>query len=330
MIPRTRKVVAAHSSSPHNLCLLGSSGREPGSTLSLRRHAGICFILIFLLLAAFVGGLAASPTSPAADWVVVVPVANMYSSATENADVVSQAILGSDVVVLEKHHKWAKVRTNDQYTGWMPLRDLRKSSAPYGATGHMVQVESLFANLYGETDVTQHQPVMTVPFETQLEAIDDAPGNNGRWLEVRLPDGRMAWIQRSDTVRDPKPLTIEQSIELAKRFLGLPYLWGGGSSYGYDCSGFTQMLVRSRGVIMPRDADLQAAWQGMEVIERKDLREGDLLFFGSGPDKITHTAMYIGNGEIIHATTHGHPMIQISRLDDEPWTRILVACRRVK
>jgi len=66
------------------------------------------------------------------------------------------------------------------------------------------------------------------------------------------------------------------------------------------------------------------------VIERKDLKAGDLLFFGSGPDKICHTAMYIGDGEIIHATTHGQPVIQIIRLDDQPWTRILVACRRVK
>ena len=298
--------------------------------MSLRRHACSRFIHIFLFLTASVVTLAASPAAPTADWVVIVPVANMYSSATENTDVVSQAILGSNVAVLEKRHKWAKIRTDDQYTGWMPLRDLRKSSAPYAAPGHAVQVESLFANLYRETDVTQYQPAITLPFETQLEAIDDAPGNNARWLEVRLPDGRMAWIQRGDVVRDPKPLTIEQSIELAKRFLGFPYLWGGRSSYGYDCSGFTQMLVRSRGINMPRDADLQAAWNGVENVDRKDLRAGDLLFFGASTDKITHTGMYIGNGEFIHDTTHDHPMIQISRLDDQPWTRILVACRRVK
>jgi gamma-D-glutamyl-L-lysine dipeptidyl-peptidase len=155
---------------------------------------------------------------------VVVAVADMYSSAAEDTDVVSQAILGSNVVVLEKRHKWARVRTNDGYTGWMPLRELRKASASYGAPGHVVQVQNLFANVYQETDVTEHQPVITVPFETHLEAIDDAPGNNQRWLEVRLPDGRTGWIQRSDVVRDPKPLTIEKSIALAKRFLGLPYL----------------------------------------------------------------------------------------------------------
>jgi cell wall-associated NlpC family hydrolase len=160
--------------------------------------------------------------------------------------------------------------------------------------------------------------------------VAEGKGNNAGWLQVRLPDQRIAWIQSGDINRDPQPLTIAQSIALAKRFLGLPYLWGGRSSYGYDCSGFTQMLVRSRGITMPRDADLQAAWEGVEAVDRKDLRAGDLLFFGSGGGKITHTAMYIGGGEFIHATTHDHPVVQISRLDDQPWTRILVACRRIK
>jgi gamma-D-glutamyl-L-lysine dipeptidyl-peptidase len=219
----------------------------------------------------------------------------------------------------------------------MPIADLRKwtGANPYGSQGHAVQVESLFANVYRESSVTQHAPLLTLPFESKLELAAaemerDKKDDQGRWLEVVLPDGRDAWIQRSDIMRDADALTIEQSIELAKRFLGLPYLWGGRSSYGYDCSGFTQMLMRSRGINMPRDADLQAAWDGVTTVERDDLRAGDLLFFGASADKITHTGMYIGDGEFIHATTHGHPVVQISRLDDQPWTRILVACRRVK
>lgn len=320
----------ATSPSPYDPYPCRDIKRKYRSKLPLRRHGCSGLILIFLFLTASFDAFAANQASPSSDWVVAVAVANMYSSATESSDVVSQAILGSNVALLEKHHKWAKVRTADQYTGWIPLRDLRKSNPPYGIPGRVVQVQNLFANVYREKDVTEHQPVITVPFETHLEAIDGAPGNDERWLEIRLPNGRTGWIQRSDVIRDPQPLTIEESIALAKRFLGLPYLWGGRSSFGYDCSGFTQMLVRSRGIVMPRDADLQAAWSGMQVIERKDLRAGDLLFFGSGPDEITHTAMYIGDGEFIHATTHNDPVIQISHLNEEPWTRILVACRRVK
>lgn len=295
------------------------------------RHNLLIHIFFAIALVVF---LKNSTLSQAAgpDRVVVVPVANMYSATTEDSDVVSQAIIGSNVVTLEVRGNWARVRTADQYTGWMLGDALRKlgESGTYGRSGQVVQIEGLFANLYSETDVTLHKPVVTVPFETRLEVVAEGKGNNAGWLQVRLPDQRIAWIQSGDINRDPQPLTIAQSIALAKRFLGLPYLWGGRSSYGYDCSGFTQMLVRSRGITMPRDADLQAAWEGVEAVDRKDLRAGDLLFFGSGGGKITHTAMYIGGGEFIHATTHDHPVVQISRLDDQPWTRILVACRRIK
>jgi gamma-D-glutamyl-L-lysine dipeptidyl-peptidase len=264
--------------------------------------------------------------------VVVVPVANMYSGPSENSDVVSQAIYGSNVTLLTARGEWSKIQTDDHYKGWTPSRYLRliQSGDGYATSGPTVQVQSLFANVYHEADVTKHKPVLTLPFSVHLELIDDGKGNSGRWLQVRLPDKRSEWIQSSDVVSNPQPLTIPESIELAKRFLGFPYLWGGRSSFGFDCSGFTQMLVRARGINMPRDADLQAAWDGLVSVERTDLQPGDLLFFGSGPKHVTHTGMYIGDGQFIHDTTNGHPVVQISRLDDQPWTRILVSCRRPK
>ena len=75
---------------------------------------------------------------------------------------------------------------------------------------------------------------------------------------------------------------------------------------------------------------MQAEWSGVSEVQRADLQAGDLLFFGENAKHITHTGMYIGNGEFIHDTTHEHPMVQISKLDDKPWTNILVAARRVK
>jgi len=265
--------------------------------------------------------------------VVVNPVANMYSAPTEESDVVSQAIYGTNVVMEEEKAGWAKVRTADDYTGWMPLASLRPlspSEAAYASVGRVAQVESLFANLYREPDVTKHQPLLTVPFETRLEAVSEQGDEEGGWLAVRLPDGRSAWVQRGDITFDAKPLSIAQAIALSQRFLGLPYMWGGTSSFGYDCSGFVQMLVRRRGVIMPRDADLQANWTGALPVKRKKLQPGDLLFFGESAEKVTHTGMYIGHRKFVHATTHGHPVIQISRLSDQPWRKLLVACRRVK
>ena len=263
---------------------------------------------------------------------VSVPVANMYSRASEDADVVSQAIYGSNLQVLEESAGWAKVRTPDEYSGWIRLETtLRPGDKPPGTNGsRIVQVSSQLANLYRETDVTAHRPVLAVPFETRLEVEREGTGDDAGWFEVRLVDGQKAWIQNGDVDVNPHPLSIPESIALAKRFLGVTYLWGGRSSLGFDCSGFTQMLVRSRGINLPRDADVQAAWSGVVAVDRKHLRPGDLLFFGSAPDHITHTGMYIGRGQFIHDTTHGHPGVQISRLRDQPWTQLLVASRRVK
>jgi len=260
--------------------------------------------------------------------VVLRPAANMYSRASEDSDVVSQAIYGSNVTLLEQKEGWGHIRTFDDYTGWMPLSDLR-SGQPYAAHGRVAEVQSLFAHIYREANVTRHAPVITVPFETRLEVIAE-PADNTRWLEVRLPDDRSGWLQTGDVAFNVKPLSIAEMLALSKRFLGLPYTWGGTSSFGYDCSGFAQMLCRRRGVNLPRDAQPQADWSGVAPVERKDLAPGDLLYFGSSEKHITHTGVYLGEGKFIDATTHETPMVRIDDLNEPYWTRLLVAMRRVK
>jgi cell wall-associated NlpC family hydrolase len=289
------------------------------------------------LFAVLIALLATAAWAKSGVYVVVVPVANMYSGPSDRTDVVSQAIYGSDVNLVVSRGEWSRIQTSDRYKGWVPSRQIRilLTGDGYAKSGPAVQVESLFANIYTEPDITKHKPVVTVPFETRLELVPGAKAKDGKpapegWLQVHLPDLRNAWVQSGDVTADPKLLSIPESIELAKRFLGLPYVWGGRSSFGFDCSGFTQMLLRARGINMPRDADQQAAWKGLTPVNRKDLQPGDLIFFGSSPKEITHTGMYIGEGQFVHDTTNGHPVVQISRLDDEPWTKLLVACRRVK
>ena len=251
----------------------------------------------------------------------------MFSRATSDSDVVSQAILGTNVAVIEADAAWSKIRTPDGYTGWVNTPHLVSTAQPYAAGAGSLEVVSLFAHLYREKSVTKHAPLMTVPFEARLE-----PGTGGdeRWLEVILPDRRSAWVQRGDVLAASPALDVSGMIALSRRFLGLPYTWGGTSSFGYDCSGFTQMLQRRRGVSMPRDAHDQAAWDGVVAVPRDALKPGDLLFFGPTLEKITHTGVYIGEGEFIHATTHEKPVIQISKLSDPHWTKVFISARRNK
>ncbi|MGE5488840.1 MAG: C40 family peptidase [bacterium] len=268
----------------------------------------------------FLAALLATPNA-----VIVKPVANMHAAPSEDAAVVSQAIFGVNIGVLEVQPGWVKIRTPDEYTGWVAQASVLRSAEPYAVEG--VQVESLFANLYREPDVTKHQPLLTLPYEARLEV---ASVRDERWMEVRLPGGATAWVQRGDVSAGRPHASIPELIAFSKRFLGLPYLWGGTSTFGYDCSGFTQMLCRRRGIAIPRDAAPQAHWEGMAAVDRSALEPGDLLYFGSSQEKITHTGMYIGNGEFIHASTHERPVVQIGRVDDPYWAGLFVAARRPK
>ena len=289
-----------------------------------------CLVLPIFLLACF------AVQAQATRFVVSVPVANMFSKPSADVDVVSQAIFSMNVDEVAEQAGWIKIKTpQDGYTGWVSRADLVEvhENAGYATTGEIAEVEELRSHLYREPDVTTQAPLMTLPFEARLQVVQEKPG--GRWLKVELPDQRMAWVQQGDVVlstnggADLAPhMTIPQMVKFSHRFLGLPYTWGGTSSFGYDCSGFVQMLMRQRGYLIPRDADVQAAWSGFEPVKVSKLRAGDVLFFG-GNGKITHTGMFIGHGKFIQATTHEHPVIQISKLDTY-WRNLLVVERRVK
>ena len=98
---------------------------------------------------------------------VIKPVLNMYSSASTDADVVSQAIYGTTVTVLQDTGAWSQIQTPDQYKGWVDSAALlNKPGEPYASGKNVVVVRSLFAHLYRETDVTKHAPLLTVPFES--------------------------------------------------------------------------------------------------------------------------------------------------------------------
>ena len=113
--------------------------------------------------------------------------------------------------------------------------------------------------------------------------------------------------------RSPSP----RRSSLRKRFLGLPYTWGGTSSFGYDCSGFSQMLCRRRGLNMPRDAQPQADWSGVVAGERDRIcSRATCCTSAARTKKITHTGIYMGDGKFINATTHETPMVRIDDLND--------------
>ena len=292
--------------------------------------------LALIALAAAPGAAAPqTPDSPTAA-VVTSAVENMHRRSTDDSDVVSQAILGTNVKLLKKERNadgedWYEIETPDAYTGWIigsALELVKPGAKPYASSGKVFVVNALLANTYREPSVTKHKPVKTAPIGAVLEIVAE---QDERWLETRLPCGTKVWIQRGDGEVREAPWTwprrtVEEMVALSKRFVGLPYTWGGTSPLGFDCSGFVQLIYKMGGIPILRDADIQMEKSGLAEIGKGQEQAGDLVFFGSR--SIGHVGMMIDGDLFINATTSDAPIVQIDRLKDEYWQKIYRGARR--
>lgn len=252
---------------------------------------------------------------------VKVPVTDMREFPQDMSEIVSQAYFSEQVNVIEETLDWTKVETIvDHYQGWVKSNQLCHKQNDFYENGYTTaQVNRCMAHLYHVPN-TIYGPILTLPFESILKIIAFGNDNNSRWIKVLTVDGREAFIQRGDITLNQSTITRDQIVLFSSQFLGLPYTWGGRSSFGYDCSGFVQMLYRQMGVYLPRDSKDQVKWEGLASIEISDMLPGDLIFFGLGEDKIGHTGMYIGYDQFIHATVaENAPYIHISNLSDPEW-----------
>jgi gamma-D-glutamyl-L-lysine dipeptidyl-peptidase len=195
----------------------------------------------------------------------------------------------------------------------------------------VAEVTSLMANLYRDADVTTARPKAQAPLGTRLEVVKPAEDPQKRWVTVRLPSGENAFVQSGDVrlgeAGGPRSRGSEADlVATARRFSGVPYLWGGMSVQGIDCSGLTSRVYAVNGIELPRDADMQFDDPRARPVERADLRPGDLVFFGQ--KKITHVGIYAGDGRFINATTHARPDVHEESLDDPYWTALYRGARR--
>ena len=262
--------------------------------------------------------------------VVIDTVANLYRQPDHTVDLVTQAILGTTLSILDDQAGWYYVLMPDHYQGWIEAANVRlyaPGEAPYASTGRVAQAASLFVFVYHEPSVTSRTPAQRATIGARLEVLEREEG----WVRVALPDRSSGWVQRGDVrllragAHQPRR-SVAAVIATAKRFLGVPYLWGGSTPLGIDCSGFTQLVYHLNGVSLLRDADIQYTQPGLTPVAQADLQPGDLLFFGG--ERITHTGMYIGRGRFIHCTTYLRPVVQISRLDEPHWTGLYQGARR--
>lgn len=239
------------------------------------------------------------------------PVVNMYTSPSENTGLASQVIYGEKVIVLENQDRFYKIESEDGYQGWVLKNTILEKE---NIKGSFYSVKNLSAHIYRVKDTAPFPPIMTLSYGSMVKVLDTKPE---RWIPIELIDGEKAFIQRGDLELNPKILSSDEVCELSKRFFEVPYTWGGKSSFGYDCSSFLQMLYKHLGLILPRDAYLQAESSLLVSVEKKDLKPGDLLYFGE--TRIYHNGLYLGDNKFIHATVSlGGPKVAIRELSTFP------------
>jgi len=270
--------------------------------------------------------------------VVTAAVQDLYVRPDETSSVDDQVILGERVEILEDAAGFARVRTAAGEVAWIPESALRRGDAPAPAGAEVVRVTSNFAHIYATPSFTKQKPLLTAPVGAEMAFSDFLEGKEGEkysWVRVVLPDGRVGFVARTDVALVPfeenLPLrSPSEWLAFGRRFLGAPYMWGGTTPLGFDCSGLVQRIFREHGVLLKRNS-YEQAFQDPQLIpvSLEALRPGDLLFFGT-EDRIDHEAMWLGDGTVLQSTRHGVPGVQVTPFDSPFLKPLFRYARRLK
>lgn len=242
------------------------------------------------------------------------PVTDMRKEPNNSSSVVSQTFLGEEVHLNKEENGWHLITTSDGYQGWVLSSSILSRKDPYDPS---LKTSRPSAHLYATPSMYQG-PFCTIPYGTLLEKVEEI---NHEWFHVLLPDQTSCYIRCGDVTSIFSIRTKEDLIPFSQLFLNLPYTWGGRSSFGFDCSGFVQMLYKEIGISLPRDAYQQISAPQLFAVPLEDIQPGDLIFFGASHEKITHVGMYIGENCFIHTSIkENKPWLRISSLSDFNWS----------
>jgi cell wall-associated NlpC family hydrolase len=239
-------------------------------------------------------------------------VANLRSRPSHPAQLATQALLGMPLEVLKKNSGWYLVQTPNDYISWVDGGGLVLMTANE-FNEWKTSPKIIYLNTYG---FSYREPSASSQTITDLVAgnILTLKDTEGSYYKVEYPDGRIAFVSRAEAKPfDEWKTSIEATrqglVETAKTMLGAPYLWGGTSTKGMDCSGFTKTIYFLNGWIIPRDASQQVhAGKTVDTSNGfENLVPGDLLFFGrpataTTERSVVHVGMWIGNNEFIHSS----------------------------
>jgi cell wall-associated NlpC family hydrolase len=230
---------------------------------------------------------------------IIAPVADMRPEPDPSIGIDTQLLHGAAVAVLDDMEGWLFVQAEaDRYCGWVAASAVTARGAPPEVPTHRIAMPRSF--VYPAPDMKLPQ----VSALTMGATVHVTGAATTRGTHYALLANGMAMVERHLV---PVDVMFGDPVHLAESLLHTPYLWGGASAFGIDCSGLVQLIHAMCGLLLLRDTDMQAATAGIEIA-RTDLKRGDLVFWKG------HVAICRGNGTIIHA--NGNAMlVSIDELD---------------
>lgn len=263
-------------------------------------------------------------------WFVCAGIADVRAKPSDGAERVTQAHLGTAVRVVEHAGDWSSVVIPAQgdYPGWIRTSHLvpPAKARAFAAARQLAVVRVARAAVYSE----MHMGSSTV-MQATLGARFAALGRTAGFVHVALPDGDTGYVREESVAayyRDGMPprRPVQDIIDTAMQLVGAPYLWGGMSTDGVDCSGFVYTVYYVNGVALPRDASDQ--YKIGASVARPGLIPGDLVFYSTYAAGASHVGIYIGNGKVIQSGSKTKGVAVID-LDDPNYGPKYIGARRV-
>ncbi len=240
-------------------------------------------------------------------------VANIRSKGKHSAELATQALLGTGLKVLKISGAFYLIQTPDAYISWVDHGGVvLMNNSDYLEWTNSLKIIYTDPTGYVYQDTDFKSKVSDIVLGAQLKFLEES----NKYFKVQYPDKRIGYLKKSESefynkwIKDVKP-SGELMETYAFDFMGAPYLWGGTSTKGMDCSGFTKTVYLMNGFIIPRDASQQInAGKNIDPdLKFENLEKGDLMFFGrkatdSTKQRVTHVGIWLGNekGEFIHAS----------------------------